>query len=49
MEMNLPLQKTVTGKQASPFLGPEILTKVSNSTKSVKTMASFTYAFEREI
>ena len=49
MEMNLPLQKTITGKQASSFLGPKILTKVSNSTKSIKTTASFTYALEREI
>ena len=36
MALNIPLQKTNTVQRALSFLGPKILTKVSNSIESVK-------------
>ena len=45
MALNIPLQKTNTAQQALSFLGPKILTEVSNSTKIEKP--AFTHALER--
>ena len=49
MALNIPLQKTNTVQRALSFLGPKILTKVSNSIESVKAAAPFTHALERQI
>ena len=42
-------QKTNTGQQVLYFSGPKIWTKISRSTKNVKTTASFNYVLKREI
>ena len=49
MAFDIPLQKTNTEQQALTFLWPKIWAKISHNTKSVKTMACFPNALEREI
>ena len=49
MLLDIRLRKINTEQQALYFLGPKILTKISHSTKNVKTTVSFTYALKREI
>ena len=49
MLLDIRLRKTNTEQQALSFLGPKILTKISHSTKNVKTTVSFAYALKREI
>ena len=49
MALDILLQRTITGQEALFFLGPKIWTKITHSTKNVKTTASFTHALKREI
>ena len=42
-------QKTNTGQQVLYFSRRKIWTKISHSTKNVKTTASFNYVLKREI
>ena len=49
MALDILLRKTNTGQQSLSFLGPKIWTKISHSTKNVKTTVSFTNALEREM
>ena len=49
MALDIPLQKTNTRQQGLPFLAPETLTKISNSTKNATTTAYFTHALKKSI
>ena len=42
MALDIPLRKTNTGQQTLSFVQPKIWTKLGDSTKKVKTIASFT-------
>ena len=47
MVLDILVQKINTEQQALSYLGPKIQTKISHSTKNVKTMATFTRALKR--
>ena len=44
---DIPLGKTNTGQKSLSFLGPKIWSKIDPSTKNVKTLSSFMYAFKK--
>ena len=48
MLLFIPLRKTNTGQQAISFLGPKMWTKISRSSKNVKTTASLTLTLKGE-
>ena len=46
MALDIPQRETNTGQQALSFLGPKTWTQISNSTKNIKTGASFTHTLK---
>ena len=46
MALDIPLRKTNTGQQTLSFVQTKIWTKLGDSTKKVKTIASFTPCWE---
>ena len=44
---DIPLGKTNTRQKSLSFLGPKIWSKIDPSTKNVKTLSSFMYAFKK--
>ena len=49
MVLDIPLGKANAGQQALSFLGTKIWTRISHSTKNVKTMASFTHTLKGQV
>ena len=49
MAFDISLWKTKTGQEALSFLGIKIWTKITHSTKNVKTTAFFSHGLKREI
>ena len=48
MALDMPIRKRNTGQQALSFLETKIWTKISDSTKNIKTV-TFTHALSREV
>lgn len=49
MTFDIPVRKISTGQVALSFYGLKTWTKVSHSTKSIKTIVSFTHALKEEV